>query len=101
MTLKETFHDFGDVRRLGGDLVYDFAYTNTGSVPLVVIRTQTSCSCLKVNYPRKPLQPGQSARIRVIYETHKAEAGAFSKVIQIYSNSRTGRELITIKGNSL
>ena len=46
-------------------------------------------------------RPGETAVIRVVYEPHKNEPGAFSKVIQVYSNSVSGRELITVCGNSL
>ena len=71
------------------------------SAPLVIVRAQTTCSCLKVSHSKRPLAPGETAVIRVVYEPHKNEPGTFSKVIQIYSNSVSGRELITVCGNSL
>jgi hypothetical protein len=54
-----------------------------------------------VSHSKRPLAPGETAVIRVVYEPHKNEPGTFSKVIQIYSNSVSGRELITVCGNSL
>lgn len=99
LTLKESSHAFGEVDRKGGDLVYEFEYTNTGSVPLVILRTQTNCSCTKVIHSKKPLAPGKSDKIRVIYEPHKVDAGAFNKVIQIHSNA--GRSLVTISGTTV
>ena len=71
LKFESSFHNFGSVPRWGGDLVWEFEYTNDGSAPLVIVRAQTTCSC------------------------------TFSKVIQIYSNSVSGRELITVCGNSL
>ena len=35
------------------------------------------------------------------YEPHKAEAGAFHKVVQIYTNTAQGEHLIMIQGNSV
>lgn len=101
LKLESAYHNFGDIPRKGGDLSWEFEYTNDGTAPLVLLRTQTTCSCLKVNHPKRPLAPGQTAKIRVIYEPHKNEPGTFSKVIQLYSNSTGGRELITVCGNSL
>lgn len=101
MNLATTSHDFGDVPRKGGDLVRDFVFTNDGAKPLVVTRVFTSCSCLKASHTRRPVAPGAQGVIRITYEPHKAEPGAFNKVIQIYSNSVDGRDLITVKGNSI
>lgn len=92
LKFESSFHNFGSVPRWGGDLVWEFEYTNDGSAPLVIVRAQTTCSCLKVSHSKRPLAPGETAVIRVVYEPHKNEPGTFSKVIQIYSNSVSGRE---------
>ena len=47
------------------------------------------------------MAPGAEGSIRVVYEPHKSEPGVFNKVIQIYSNSTGGREVVTVQGNSL
>ena len=39
--------------------------------------------------------------IVLTYEPHKADPGTFHKVVQVLSNSSAGREIITIRGNSL
>ena len=87
--------------RKGGDLVREFTFTNDGTVPLVVTRVITSCSCLKASYSKRPVAPGESGTISIIYEPHKSEPGVFNKVIQIYSNSVDGRDVITVQGNSI
>lgn len=101
LKLHETSHDFGDVMRRGGDLIYDFYFTNNGTAPLVLTRVVTSCSCLKAHFQRRPIAAGEQGMIRIVYEPQKSEPGVFNKVIQIYSNSRDGREVITVQGNSL
>jgi len=87
--------------RKGGDLVREFTFTNDGTAPLVVTRVITSCSCLKASFPKRPVPPGGQGVIRITYEPHKSEPGVFNKVIQVYSNSVDGRDVITVQGNSI
>ncbi len=101
LLLHEKSHNFGDVERRGGDLVYEFTFKNGGTTPLVLTRVVTSCSCLKGHFQRKPVPAGGEGVIRIVYEPQKSEPGVFNKVIQIYSNSREGREVITVQGNAL
>lgn len=101
LVLLNTEHDFGTVDRRGGDLVYTLHYRNEGTGPLVLTRIITSCSCLKSHFSKRPLPVGGQDSILLIYEPLKAEPGTFNKVVQILSNSTSGRELFTIRGNSI
>lgn len=97
----EPTHDFGDIARKGGDLEHEFAFVNEGDAPLVLVRVITSCSCLKANFSKRPVAPGERGVVRITYEPHKREPGVFNKVIQVYSNSAGGREVVTVQGNSI
>ena len=101
LVFDETTHDFGDVERRGGDLVREFVFRNEGSAPLVLLRVLTSCSCLKASFSKRPVAPGGEETVRITYEPHKSEPGVFNKVIQVYSNSVSGREILTVQGNSV
>ncbi len=102
MVFDRVSHDFGDVKRKGGDFIKEFRFVNKGDAPLVIKKITKSCSCMSVTYSRKPVLPGESSVIKIKYEPHKVEAGVFNKVIQIYSNDATGKvRLITIQGNSV
>ncbi len=94
-------YDFGDVPRKGGDLTREFRFVNDGSKPLVILRVITSCSCLKASFSKRPVAPADSGVIRIVYQPLKSEPGTFNKVIQIYSNSTDGRDVITVQGNSI
>lgn len=98
--ITESKHDYGEVKRTGGDLVRSFEFINDGSSPLVITRTITGCSCVKVDYPHKPIAAGGKGTIKVTYEIHKKEEGSFSKIIQIYSNATPSRTTINILGVS-
>ena len=99
VSLDRSAHDFGEIRRRGGDVTADFVLTNRGKQPLVVVQVVTTCSCLKADYSRKPIAPGAQSTIRLRYEPHKADPGTFYKVVKIYTNA--GRLLVTLQGNSI
>lgn len=101
MQLQERSHDFGTVERRGGDLTCEFRFTNEGTAPLVLTRVVTTCSCLKVHYPRRPVAPGGEGRIRIVYEPQKSEPGTFNRVIRIHSNAGTAPEVISVHGNAV
>lgn len=101
LVLPVSTYNFGNVPRKGGNLEKEFVFRNEGTAPLVIVRVLTSCSCFKATFPKRPVAPGQEGVIRIVYEPLKSEPGTFNKVLQIYSNSVTGRELLTVQGNSV
>lgn len=96
-----TKHNFGEVQRKGGDLKVRFEYVNDGSEPLIITRIATSCTCMRADYRRRPLDVGERDVIELTYEPHKMEEGSFHKVVQVYSNSVDGMHLLTVSGNSV
>lgn len=101
LKLDHTSHDFGEVPRKGGNIEHVFPFVNDGDAPLVIVRAQTSCTCLKITYPKRPVAPGASESIRVVYEPHKSAPGSFNKLVQIYSNAENSREILTVQGFAL
>lgn len=101
LRFEDPVFDFGNVARKGGDVSHDFVFRNDGAVPLVVMRAVTSCSCVKASFDKKPVAPGATGVIRVVYQPLKSEPGTFHKVIQIYSNSASERDLLTVSGNAV
>lgn len=94
-------YDFGKVPHKCSEVKCEFAFTNTGSAPLVIIKATTSCTCTKVEFPRKPVLPGAKASLTVIYEPNKKESGVFYKAIDIYANTPEKRHTIVVKGNAV
>lgn len=94
-------YDFGDIPHKSPKVEHRFSFTNDGTAPLVITKTLTSCSCVKVGYPKKPIAPGGRGEIAVTYEVNKKESGVFYKVIEIYSNSPEKRNNLIIKGNAV
>ncbi|HIW97272.1 MAG TPA: DUF1573 domain-containing protein [Candidatus Tidjanibacter gallistercoris] len=93
LTFDRQEHDFGTLHFRGEARTAAFTFTNTGSAPLVITRTEQSCTCLSVSYPRKPVMPGESGTLEITY-TPKNETGPFNNNVKIYSNTGSGRPAV-------
>ena len=68
-------------------VVADYEVTNTGNKPLVIDNVEVSCGCVKVDYPKQPIQEGGKAHIRATFDA--AQLGHFTKQLLVYSNACT------------
>jgi hypothetical protein len=89
-------HNF-DTIVAGTQAIFEFEYTNTGKGPLIITDVKPPCDCTHPEWPKEPLAPGKSAKIKVRYDS-KDKSGSFSKTIEIKHNGESMREFITIKG---
>jgi len=87
--------NYGKVAQ-GSDGKRIFEFTNTGKSPLIITRVQASCGCTVPKKPNDPIMPGEKGMIEVSYDTKRL--GGFSKAITIFSNARSERKMIKIKG---
>ncbi|QVY65866.1 DUF1573 domain-containing protein [Polaribacter sp. Q13] len=91
---KETI-DYGKIdKSSNGERV--FVFTNIGDQPLIIKNVQSSCGCTVPKKPEQPIMPGQKGEIKVSYDTKRV--GGFSKTITVFSNAKTARKMIKIKG---
>lgn len=91
---KETIN-FGEIAR-GDDGTRVFEFTNIGNEPLVIKRVQSTCGCAVPKKPENPIMPNEKGSITVSYDTNRI--GGFSKAITVYSNAKTERKMLKIKG---
>ncbi len=88
--------DYHNIAQVCSGICY-FVYTNTGTEPLVLSSVSTSCGCTVPYWSKKPLLPGKSARIKVVYNT--SHLGTFRKVISVKSNAANNPSaVLRIKG---
>lgn len=92
-------YNFGDVKREKRDYTCTFILENKGVQPLVLLSVNTSCSCLKASYMRRPLKTGQSSVITMTLEAAKMDLGLFHRVVEVQTNQ--GVAYITVRGNSV
>ena len=90
-------HEFGTVKE--GDLAsYEFVFKNTGKAPLILTSVSASCGCTTPEWPREPIAPGKTGKVKAIYNS-KGRPGAFTKQITVVSNASTEPTILTIGGN--
>ncbi len=93
---EETQHDFGTITE-GDTAVWEFSFKNTGDTLLIIDRVATPCSCTSADWPKNPIKPGESGKIKVLYNS-KGRPGRFNKTIVIISNSKTNIDKVVISG---
>ena len=95
ITFYKNEFDFGKI--LQGEVVsYTFHFKNTGNAPLLITNVDKSCGCTASDYPREPIQPGESGEIKITYDS-KGHHGFQSKVLIVNSNTMPSQTAIRIK----
>ena len=93
---EKEVHDYGTIQQYGNG-TYEFKFTNTGNEPLMISNAKGSCGCTVPEWPRQPIAPGESAVIKVKYDTKRV--GPFGKSVTIQSNAvNSPSKVIRIKG---
>ena len=83
MTLESDFVDYGEMVQ-NGEPIRKISYTNTGTAPLIIKNARGSCGCTVPTWPKEPIMPGESAEIKIRYDTKRL--GKINKTITITTN---------------
>lgn len=97
MAFGKTTHDFGTINE-GDKVTYTFTFTNTGKSDLLISNAVGSCGCTVPEYPKTPIKPGQSDKIKVSFNS-AGKSGNQQKTVTIATNSAAGKETLIIKAN--
>ena len=92
---RSATHDFGRITQ-GKPVTAEFAFTNTGEMPLVINSAKGSCGCTGVDYPKAAVLPGQTGKIKATFNA--AALGAFNKTVTVESNAEGGLQTLSFKG---
>lgn len=92
---EETTHNFGKIEQ-GKPVSVEFAFTNNGSIPLVISNVKGSCGCTVTEYTKEPIAPGKTGNVKATYNA--AAMGAFNKSVRVTANVEGGNETLFIKG---
>ena len=81
----DSAYDFGKVT--DGEIVqYNYRFKNTGTKPLIITNATATCGCTVPEKPEKPVQPGETAFIKVKFDS-KGRVGATHKSVMVSSNA--------------
>lgn len=96
MTFESEVIDYGTIPQ-NADGVRTFNFTNTGSAPLIISNAKGSCGCTVPTWPKQPINPGETAQIKVKYATNRL--GPINKSVTVTSNAVKPTKVLRIKGN--
>lgn len=85
LAFTEFEHHFGKVEE-GEKISYTFRYENTGTAPLAINSVTTTCGCTVPRYDTKPVSPGQSGHLEVVFDTSGRD-GMQTKTVTVRSNA--------------
>lgn len=83
---------FGQLEE-GYIMLDSFTVTNTGAAPYIIHGTKSSCDCTVLHYPEFPVMPGDSATVRIEFDS-VGKVGPAKPGIILYDNSRPNRRNI-------
>ncbi|MAO32996.1 MAG: hypothetical protein CL824_05760 [Crocinitomicaceae bacterium] len=89
-------YDFGKVKE-DTDNPAVFKVTNTGKNPLVIEKVSTSCGCTTAKKPEKPLAPGETDEIEVVFHPKEGQLNDQSKSVTIKANTEPLMTVLKIK----
>ncbi len=87
--------DYGNIE-YDSDGTREFKFKNTGKEPLIIYSATGSCGCTVPTAPKEPIKPGETASIKVHYDTKRV--GSFEKTVTVASNGKTASKTLKIKG---
>lgn len=94
MTFSKKEHNFGTINE--GDKVETvFTFTNTGEADLIISNASGSCGCTVPEYPKEPIKPGKTGKMKVTFDSN-GKPGKQQKSVTITANTQTTREVLTI-----
>jgi hypothetical protein len=94
ISFREYQHDFGKVAE-GEKLSCIFTFDNKGPGDLIINSASTTCGCTVPKYDTKPIHPGDSGKLEVVFDT-SGRNGTQTKVITVKSNATTPVVLLKI-----
>lgn len=95
----KTLHNFGTFTEDNAIVKCVFTFTNTGDKPLVINQAIASCGCTVPKYTKKPVQPGETGTIEVIYNGNGKAFGHFKKTVTVRTNGKTELVRLYIEGD--
>ncbi len=94
--LIDSLYDFGTVAE-GEKVEFSYRFKNTGSKPLVIITASASCGCTVPQRPEKPILPGETGFIKVVFDS-RGKVGENHKPITVTSNANPAFPQLMLQG---
>jgi hypothetical protein len=90
-------YNFGNIKQ-GESVTHEFVFKNTGKEPLIISSASGSCGCTVPSWPKDPIKPGGSEKIKVTFNS-AGKLNQQDKHVTILSNAVEGNITLHMKGN--
>jgi hypothetical protein len=88
-------HDFGTIKE--GDVVeYNFTFTNTGEIPLVIQEARPSCGCTAPDWTKTPIPVGGKGFVKASFNS-KNQTNVQSKTITVVANTKPEQTVLRFR----
>lgn len=94
---ENTDHDFGDILE-NQSVEHVYVFKNVGKIDLLINKCEAACGCTVPSWPRQPIKPGESAEIKVIFDS-TGKSGNNNKTVTVYGNIPDGKIVLNFKAN--
>ncbi len=96
LSFNEMLHDYGNVKPDSDNTAF-FIVTNTGKKPLIIESVDASCGCTTPMKPEKPILPGKSDKIKVVFHPKPGQIGDQNKKVTVTANTDPRLTVLKIK----
>lgn len=93
----DSSYNFGKITD-GEKVEYSYRFKNTGTKPLVIIEASASCGCTVPQKPEKPILPGETGFIKMVFDS-KGRVGNAFKTINVLSNANPAFPALILTGD--
>jgi hypothetical protein len=95
--LIDSVYNFGKITE-GEKVTFNFRFRNTGIKPLVISSTSASCGCTVPEKPERPVLPGETGYIKVVFNS-RGKMGHNEKNITVIANTKPNFPVLLLKGD--
>ena len=81
--------DFGQVNASLGAICHTFTLENKSKQPVTIAKTVSTCDCIQARYDGTAIEPGEKARVMVVFSPATSEGKTFRSVELLDANGRT------------
>jgi len=95
MKFDRMAHDYGKIKA-DTDNKTSFTVTNTGKNPLIIETVKAACGCTTPKKPEKPIMPGKSDKIEVVFHPKENQLDKQKKTVRVIANTDPPETVLTI-----
>ena len=99
MTFAETVYDFGKIKE-GKTVEHTFKFINDGKTTLLINDVRSTCGCTIPSWPREPIEPGDSGKIKVVFKS-EGKKDQQRKPVTITANTFPSETVLYMNGTVL